>query len=255
MDREPVLPRRVTLEGACNIRDLGGYRTSSGEQVRHGLLFRGDSPHRLTDADAVSMRELGIRTVLDLRSEHERETLGAEPLAAFGVRTVHVPFRHAPGRAQVLRIVTDGPPPDLADLYRGFLDHSGPEFAAVVETVADSERLPLLFHCLAGKDRTGVVAALLLSLLGVPDDVVATDYAASTAVMERFRTLAAADRELLGLTDFSRVNPALLGSDAATMHKFLDLVRTRHGSAAGLVEHVGIDSDAVERFRGTMLTR
>jgi protein-tyrosine phosphatase len=245
----------LELAGACNVRDLGGYETADGHRVRFGQLLRGDSPHRLTTEDLVVVGELGLRTVVDLRSADELEALGEEPLRSLGVETLHVPIRHAPGAAQVLRIArtSEDETPTLSELYRGFLEHSGDELARIVTVAADPARRPLLFHCLAGKDRTGVVAALLLSLLGVSDEQIAADYAATAAVLPRFRELTRPDREVLGLRDLKGKMSKLMGAEAATMFTFLQALREEEGGAEKYLTARGVAPEAFAALRASLL--
>lgn len=254
-DNPPATSTPLELSGACNIRDLGGHRTATGQSVRVGQLLRGDSPHRLTNDDLAVVGRVGLRTVVDLRSADEIEALGEEPLGVLGVETLHIPLRHAPGEAQVLRIARGGErTPTLTELYRGFVEHSGAELAEIVEVAAESARRPLLFHCLAGKDRTGVVAALLLSLLGVPDDLVATDYAATAAVLPRFRELTRPDREVLGLRQLKGVASNLMGAEATTMLAFLEALREEHGGPEEFLTRNGTPAEAFDQLRSDLLT-
>jgi protein-tyrosine phosphatase len=246
----------LELAGACNVRDLGGYPADGGARVRTGVFFRGDSPHQLTDGDLAIIGELGLRTVIDLRSRDEIDTLGEEPLRSLGVLTVHVPLRHAPGEAQVLRLDNEDTlrtPPTLASLYRGFLRHSGPELAQIVQLAADDARRPLLFHCLAGKDRTGIVAALLLSLLGVADELIADDYAATAPVLPRLRELTKGDRERLGLRDFAKIYPGLMGAEAATMLTFLQAVRDEYDGVGEYLAAYGVTGAVTAELRADLL--
>ncbi|MCW2529530.1 MAG: tyrosine-protein phosphatase [Pseudonocardiales bacterium] len=222
------------------------------------MFFRGDSPHQLTRDDLAVIGELGLRTVIDLRSREEINTLGEEPLRSLGVLTVHVPLRHAPGEAQVLRLDNEGTartPPTLASLYRGFLRHSGPELAQIVELAADGARRPLLFHCLAGKDRTGIVAAVLLSLLGVADESIAADYAATAPILPRLRELTKGDRERLGLRDFAKIYPGLMGAEAATMLTFLQAVREEYDGVENYLAAYGVTAQVGDRLRADLLIR
>ena len=250
------VPLSIELSGACNVRDLGGGLTDGGRRVRRGLLIRGDSPHNVTRDDLTVLAGLRLRTVIDLRSAAEIEVLGEEPLGALGVTTVHVPLRHAPDAEQVLKVMQDPDAPrlTLAQLYRGFLRNSGPEFVQITELAADADRRPIFFHCLAGKDRTGVVAALLLSVLGVGDDVIASDYEATAAAMPRLRELSAPDRERLGLVDFQKINPALMGADAATMITFLGAVREEYGGVEQYLTGQGASAQSIGALRDALLT-
>src|SRR5579862_3754049 len=176
------LPVRVSLAGTANTRDLGGYLTEQGDRVRCGLLYRSDSPHRLAADDAVFAR-LGIRTIVDLRSDAELDRLGRPPLGPTVRAYVHAPLRlGVPGgtgdAAGVAELRREGPL-TLGKLYCHYVTQSGEELRTILRMLSDEHALPALFYCVAGKDRTGIVAAIILALLGVPEEAIAADYAAT----------------------------------------------------------------------------
>jgi protein-tyrosine phosphatase len=168
--------RRVPFEGATNFRDLGGYRTRSGGRTRWGLVFRADSLHRLTAEDLELYESLGLRTVYDLRSDIEREERpNPMPSRAFTVISrspdeegVQVPTDTWTSAADGEQI--------LHDLYVRLIEHASVRIGTLYTELARPDGLPAVFHCHAGKDRTGIVAALLLELIGVERAVVLDDY-------------------------------------------------------------------------------
>jgi protein-tyrosine phosphatase len=171
------VPETICFDNVFNFRDLGGYRTADGRTVRWRRLYRADDLCRLDGADLERFAALGIRTVVDLRRPNELEEYGRIP-AADGFEYRHIHVKHpkwepadftAPGaRAEY-----------LVDRYLEMLDMGSEGIAEALRTVADPAAAPIVFHCLAGKDRTGLVAAFTLHLLGVSDDDVADDYARS----------------------------------------------------------------------------
>jgi protein-tyrosine phosphatase len=172
-----TMERRVVFEGIQNFRDLGGYSTGDGGTVRWGQVFRADALHKLTEADVETFAGLGVRTVFDLRGDVER----ADFPGPFD--SIHLSILGRPEDAEV------GPPdPDmttadgermLRDLYVGALTHSAAKFGVLLTALADPDRIPAVFHCHGGKDRTGIAAALLLRALGVDREVVLDDYEAT----------------------------------------------------------------------------
>lgn len=172
---EPHLrPRRITLERVFNFRDLGGYTASEHRTVRWGLIYRADGIHRLEGGDLARVAGLGIRTVLDLRTRGELADHGrvaSESIAAT--------YRHLPLLEQVWERDLPAAEIDavgfLAGRYLEMLDTGASSIVTALAAMADAARLPLVFHCSAGKDRTGVLAAILLSVLGVSDDDIAAD--------------------------------------------------------------------------------
>lgn len=174
------------LEGAYNFRDLGGIPTAHGRRVRPGRLFRSDTLQALTPQDIqVLLHDIGLRGVVDLRLATEVAEQGRGPLAQVAqVRYINAPMQMA---------ATEGIPAHevMNHLYLGCL---APEvnLAGVVQHICAFADQPVVFHCAAGKDRTGVVAAIVLRLLGVSDTEILADYMRSAAAMprmiERFRT-------------------------------------------------------------------
>ena len=251
------LPVRVGLAGTANTRDLGGYRTADGLQVRAGLLYRSDSPHRLAGDDIAVFERLGIRTIVDLRSYAELDRLGRPPLAPTVRVYLHAPLRvAAPGDVAAgnlpagLRLDADL---TLGAVYRHFLAQSDAEIRAILRLLSDEQAYPALFYCVAGKDRTGIVAALVLALLGVPDETIAADYAATADSFARFLELARQD-DALGDLGRGQAAASLLGAEAETMLSFLGWIRAEYGSVEKLAAAIGIDGPAIDALRRTLLT-
>ena len=183
------------MEGARNFRDVGGHPTIDGKRVRTELVYRSDRLSSLTDRDVETFAELGIRTVVDFRPEAERDLTGQNRMLD-GVIYMTFEIGDAAMAPQVRRALHDGDFTALPDLEEGnrrlVRDFAG-ELGATLRVIADSANLPLVFHCIGGKDRTGMTAILLLSILGVPADLVRADYLRSndalgtdTAAQEAF---------------------------------------------------------------------
>ena len=184
------------LEKATNARDLGGYRTVDGRTVRTGRLFRANALNRLSEADVAAVGKLGLSCVIDFRHRRARSSWSAPdrlpPGAAAGAAAVFDPdhdvftavsavLRGLAGEDALVHLREDaqtgGAARMMIQLYRCFVRRRRPAvFAAAARLVADAGELPLLFHCTAGKDRTGWLAAILLSALGVSRETVITDY-------------------------------------------------------------------------------
>jgi protein-tyrosine phosphatase len=164
--------RAVQLEGAHNYRDLGGLPTPNGT-TPFGRVIRGESPHRLTAQGIEQLLELGVGMVVDLRSEDEI-LLHPNPLATRAT----VQYKHIPlfASLQAQRQASAGQMPSLEMLYIGALELCRVAFTQVLDTIAESPSTTLL-HCTAGKDRTGLVAMLLLGMAGVDRQSIVDDYA------------------------------------------------------------------------------
>jgi Protein tyrosine/serine phosphatase len=230
--------RRITVGATANLRDIGDYPAGS-TRTQWGRLFRSDAPRTVDGLTA-----LGLRTVIDLRDDAE---LDAQPtgLHAIVPAVLHRPLRPRPlVTADVL-----GAPDRLAELYIGMLRHRGPQLARIVTDLARPGALPALVHCAAGKDRTGVVVALVLSAIGVPDDVVVADYALTGDHLTPafFATLPAAS----AATDEGV--ETLRGARPESMAAMLRFLADEHrGARAYLIRH-GTPAEAIEHLR-TALT-
>jgi protein-tyrosine phosphatase len=239
--------RHIPLEGAVNFRDLGGYRTADGRTIRWRALFRADELSRLTRPDRAVVRTLGIATVIDLRSRAEVDS------QRFPVDEIPVGFHHLPLVATL---------PSFEDFRRGpefFTAHyqdiarqSGDQIVRALGIVARRDAQPVIVHCAAGKDRTGVLVALILALLGVPDDVIAEDYGLSARAMDTLL-----DRMLERLPDqreaIMEVSKAMLSATPGTITALLEALRAEHGSVEGYVAAHGAGSDVVASLRATLL--
>jgi protein-tyrosine phosphatase len=173
--------RHVECKGAFNVRDLGGYRTVDDRTIRWRTIFRADGLHCVPGTSETALAELGWRTVIDLRSAAETEV---GTYRCDGVEVVHLPVLRETWDPAMF--VDDGDHVGfLVERYLEMLDEGAPAFAASVEILAASDRLPAVFHCSAGKDRTGVLASLVLAVLGVADHQIAADYHLSALAMDQ----------------------------------------------------------------------
>lgn len=231
---------------AVNFRDLGGLPIAGGGQVRPGLLFRSASPQFLTPDDARRwVHDTGLRLVLDLRYAGESATEGLGPLADLGVRTANIPVVGV-GGTKVEMNVLNGDMDHLSEHYIGYVRRNPATFVDAVRTLAAPDGLPALIHCAAGKDRTGVMVAVLLAVLGVPDDVIAEDYGRTAEnlpdIMRHLRT-AATYANSIGRRapddPFTMAQPS-------TMHAFLAWLCSEHGSARGMLLASGLEPEALD---------
>lgn len=216
--------RRILLCGMENLRDLGGYPLAgrgSERFTRWGSLYRGDLPKQVTQADRQRLRELGITTVVDLRSKEEIERK-PDPLAQEpGIRYLHCP------------LVGDGrvPAPDEVPLsYMEMADGTG-QMAGALQAIAEAPQA-VLFHCTAGKDRTGVVAALLLWLAGVSEEDILADYIVSGPYLQQM------------LRAYCEAHPSavICPPQSAYMSSFLRLFAQRYGTPRQYLEMLGVDA-------------
>lgn len=216
--------RRILLCGMENLRDLGGYPLAgrgSERFTRWGSLYRGDLPKQVTQADRQRLRELGITTVVDLRSKEEIERK-PDPLAQeLGIRYLHCPLA---GDGRV-------PAPDEVPLsYMEMADGTG-QMAGALRAIAEAPQA-VLFHCTAGKDRTGVVAALLFWLAGVSEEDILADYIVSGPYLQQM------------LRAYCEAHPGavICPPQSAYMSSFLRLFAQRYGTPRQYLEMLGVDA-------------
>jgi protein-tyrosine phosphatase len=173
----------IAVDGAPNFRDVGGYETADGRRVRYGKLFRSGMLTGVTDDGVAALAALEIRTVVDLRTQVEVDALGTDRLPG-GTRVVQIRVPSAGADPMVAEALKTGHFPYLPDLVavnRAYITDDAAEFGELLTLLADSANLPVIIHCLGGKDRTGVSVALLLTILGVPWSTVREDYLLSNA--------------------------------------------------------------------------
>ena len=242
------MQRTIDLDGCLNFRDLGGYPTADGRAVRWRALFRSDGLHHISARDVARLRdELRIGEVIDLRSSAELRNDGQGPLAREAVRIHHLPlFDGAANRPQ-----RDPGAMTLAERYFFLAEFAKQPLARILTLLAETEH-PAIYHCAAGKDRTGVVSAVLLSLLGVRDEVIVADYAASRenldAIIDRLMT--SKGYEVM----FSALPPDTMHAEPETMISFLAQMHGKYGSMAGYAADAGVAADVVERLHARLLT-
>jgi protein-tyrosine phosphatase len=224
-----VKERRIPLDGATNFRDLGGYRCRNGACTRWGRVFRSDGLHSLTTSDLTVIRQLGIATVYDLRTEQERhshpDSLPSIHLAVkgspSGTRNQAGPHPLDPSES------SDGEK-FLSDLYGAMLANAGAGFGKLFTALADETVTPAVIHCTGGKDRTGLAAALLLEALGVDRDTVLDDYELSATYRLRAHQ-GASLRSLIGAGMAPEVAAAVLGTPRWAMATALDTLEADYG--------------------------
>ena len=253
------MDRLVPLDGPANFRDIGGYETDHGKLVRTGRVFRSDSLSFMSDADVVHVTEvLGLRTVIDLRAnpEVEKFTHGPlETLVQLPVSVLHVPIVDETRREYEGRNAdawANGEVVPLADVYLMMLNAFGHRFIAVLNLIAAVDTQPLVFHCAAGKDRTGLVAMLVLSLLGVDPDVIAADYELThdrmPILLERHQARAAAQEGAV-----AEVAKQRWAVDAVAMRAVIEQLVTEHGSVEDYVLANGMTGESVAALRSSLL--
>ena len=234
--------RRLDLPGVWNLRDVGGYPVAGGGQIRWRTLLRSDALHQLDGTGLAALRGLGLRTIVDLRTLPEAE-MAPSAVAGLPARTTHI---------SLLGGDLESLPLELAAIYRYLIDERGPAIAEAIKVLSEPDAMPAMVHCSAGKDRTGVVCALVLAAVGVPDEYIVADYALSSVYLDPQRTPAIGRLQAsTGLGD--EVTRALLGSPPALILDVLDRVRGRAGSAGGYLREHGLTEADLARLRAVLV--
>jgi protein-tyrosine phosphatase len=238
--------RRIDLVRPSNLRELGGIPASGGRRVRPGAVYRAGGLHHLERADVETMAELGIGTLVDLRTFGELRTHG-RPSACLARERHHLPM--IPD-VWDLRPLNEGEAFDdyFSERYDEMLEHGRPAIARTLGLLSDPERLPLCYFCAAGKDRTGVMTAVLLRLLEVDDDAIVSDYAVSGAEVEMLLERMG-DREQWTSERMVGGAPRLLAAAPGVMRRFLG----RLPEAAELAGWFGISDLGLAALRERLL--
>jgi protein-tyrosine phosphatase len=241
--------RTLDFEGCVNFRDLGGYRTVDGRQIGWRRLFRADGLNKLTPADRHQLVGMGLATVIDLRTVDEADQRGRFPVDMVPVRYFDLPLTDVLPSTEELPEWREAS--YVASRYAQMVAQGGAALTRAIEVLASADSLPAVVHCSAGKDRTGVLSALVLAFLGVPDETIVEDYALSALAMERLldRLKAEYPDSVEAVEQFA---PAILHVVPETMEEFLAALRAEYGTYAALAEALGV-TEAVGRLEHTVL--
>ena len=243
--------RRVALQSVHNCRDLGGYPVPGGLATRWGMLYRADGFHRMSPEDIEVVRSLGLRTVVDLRTQGEIDERGCFPHDRIDVDYVHHPVLDRTwDAAEMLGDRTDHE--FLVHAYTLMLAEGAANFAGAITRLAEPGALPAVFHCAAGKDRTGILAALMLGALGVPRAVVLGDYGLTGDAIVRMRAWVL--REFPDMAEqFATTPSAFLAALPDALGEVLDAVVAEHGTIRGYVESIGVAPEAIDALAAALL--
>lgn len=247
--KQDTTERGIQLEIAYNVRHLGGYPTISGQQTTAGDLIRSGGLHELTDAGQAALGALGVGTVVDFRSAVEHETYPTPDLSAYDITVIEASVFEVDASPGAL--ARQDRYPGLAAIYRGFLTEGLDAYRTFFETVATASD-PVLFHCAIGKDRTGVAAALLLELAGVPDEHIIKDYVRSNVELAPIVEERVDRFEKRGIP--AEIGRLMMTAPPREMELTLDFLRDRWGSAAGYLGALGLSSATIAAVRSRMLS-
>ena len=247
---EDYLERHYPFEGCFNFRDIGGYLTQDGKRVKKGLYFRAGRQDRMSDEDLSQLSDLKISTQIDLRRPDEVLEQGKGPLESMGANYINIAVIPEGGSDQLSRLVGDTA--ISGRRYLGYLEFGPTSWLRLFGILASEDNLPVVLHCTAGKDRTGVSTAFLLSILGVSRDVIEADYLLTnrdTARQADFIESTVGYPE--GYDRGSMISAAGVPKDA--MKDFLDGVESKWGTVVEYLKKIGVTQDQMDTIRHNFL--
>ena len=247
---DDYLDRHYPFEGCFNFRDIGGYRNQEGKTIKKGLYFRTGRQDRMTKRDLEQLSDLQISTQIDLRKPDEVLDQGRGPLESMGANYINIAVIPEGGSDQLSKLVGDTG--ISGKRYLGYLEFGPTSWLRLFGILADQENLPVVLHCTAGKDRTGVSTAFLMSVLGVNRDVIEADYLLTNLDTERQADFI---ESTVGYPDGydreSMISAAGVPKDA--MKDFLDGVESKWGSAVEYLKKIGVTEEQMETVRNNFL--
>ena len=250
----PLESRQIDLEGVLGFRDLGGYPAKGGLKVAWRRLFRSDELRRMTRHDLTKLKqEIGLASVIDLRNAREglEQQQEISLMNEIGAKYYYVPLNTDADRREERELALKFSHMGEVYLYRIRHQEYGERVIKALEIISDPGNHPLAFHCVAGKDRSGILAAFVLSVLGVADRDIIDDYVLTSqyieALFDRLNSDPETPKDILELPGYTR--------EAApeSMAWFLTSLRSEYGSARGYLAMHGADASLFEQLEKTLL--
>ncbi|ESK87858.1 protein tyrosine serine phosphatase [Moniliophthora roreri MCA 2997] len=251
----------VTIQGVINARVVGGYTTSSNI-VKPAILYRSGDPSHITEKGIEQLRSLGIRHMFDLRADSEISSYAAATPSIGGVEIVKTPISQEKvfdpvSLAELMKQFETNELETFMDIYQSILELGGPAFEIILRHLLDKPDELCLVHCTAGKDRTGLLVALLLMVLGVDDQVIIEEYALTTiglepalpVLIERFKKNNVYRDNWQGTMNMGSSRPE-------TMAAALEMIRNKYGGAEDyLKSHTSLDDNDIRNLRRNLLVQ
>ena len=240
--------RWLPMQGCVNFRDLGGYRSSQGQTTRWRILFRSDALQEMTPADSeLAIDELNIGLVVDLRNTNEAQRDGLGPLPERGAEYRHYPLLDA--RGEIPPFTGGDIVERLSETYRWLVQNSGGGIAAAVKSVADALEggKGVVFHCSAGKDRTGLLAALILEVLNVDGETIEADYMLTGEVVDGIVS------RIKAMENNPNPTAQSLAPQPLAFQRFQSVLHQDYGGAEAYLLQHGVAGETVETLRSNLL--
>lgn len=253
--------RLLPLQGGSNFRDLGGYTTTDNKQVKRGLLFRSGAMSQLTSRDEAYLARFKFDTVMDLRSTDERELY-----PDYWAQNAKLNYLHVDYSMMDMMKNTAGTDPRqfrMDEMYRGMPLHLKPQLALYFDSLVKGNA-PIVVHCSAGQDRTGIASALLLTALGVPREQIYKDYLLSTeyrrplvemgdvdlAAAAKANAFAAMMLQYKGKTDMTKGNPLVMPDNTPFLQYALEEIDAKYGSVENFLDkEIGVSERDIRRLK------
>lgn len=240
----------LRIDGLVNVRDLGGLRTADGRVLRSRQVIRCDNPKALTEQGQLDFAEIvSPALIVDLRMQLEVHKEGYSILHD-PVQVLNLPMVPQSGVTQ--EQIDAGAADNLVEDYMRQIDVNAPSIIEALRLIADPSNRPVVVHCTAGKDRTGIVVAMLLAILGVSDDHIVADYHVTSAnmapILERIRAA-----QVFQDNGLAHAPAWIFASEPETMRDFLGRMEAKYGSAEDWALSKGLDSEDIARLRETLL--
>ena len=254
--------RRLPLDGSHNFRDLGGYAGAEGRAVKWGVLYRSDALADLSDDDLAYLERLELRQLVDFRSDMEVERDPDRLVASDRLRVVHRPIQGEaldPQELQDQILSGEADAANMVDLLvdanRAFVVEFDDVYAAFLRDLGDAEKLPMVFHCTAGKDRAGFAAALALLAAGVPRETIMGDYLLTNGYSEDHTRTVLNVLRIVSLfrTHPDSVRPLFEAREPYLQEAFDTIDATWGGTDAYLRQGLGADDALLARVRANLL--
>jgi len=240
--------RLIALEGAHNVRDLGGYDTAEGAATRWRSILRGDALHRLSEGDIEALLGHGLATVIDLRNDRETAT-EANPFASRSEVRYHNTSLFS-ALAPIEMMAETAVRFDMGERYCRAIDECQPAIAEVLTAIAQAPEGIVLFHCSAGKDRTGLISALLLANAGVAEATIVEDYALTETISGPL--LARLRERAIGRGTSSALVELMLASKPESMRMALAHISQNYGDVPRYLAHIGLTASAIGELKARL---
>ena len=247
---EDYSERHHPFEGCFNFRDIGGYQTADGRTVRWGRYYRAGRQDRMTQTDLDKLAQLGVSTQIDLRKPDEVADQGRGPLPDMGANYHNIPVIPEGGTDQLARLVGDTG--ISGKRYLGYLEFGPQSWLTMFEIFAAADHHPILIHCTAGKDRTGVSTAFLLSVLGVDREIIEADYLLTNRDVERQADFI---EQTVGLPEGMDRHAMMqaAGVPETAMKDFLNGLQDRWGGPLNFLREIGVQEQTFDAVRDAFL--